>query len=107
MPILQELLQKLLEFQLTPWKAVGLAGSFLFAGRWFVQLWYTRKLQRVVMPLGFWLLSVLGSVMMLSYFVFGKNDAVGIVSTLFPSFVSVYNLGMHFRQRRNRVYSGS
>ncbi len=98
--IIQELLRKLLEFELTPWKAVGLAGSFLFASRWFVQVYYTRKMQRVVMPLAFWLLSVAGSLMMLSYFVLGKNDSVGIVSTLFPAFVSIYNLGMHVRQRR-------
>lgn len=101
-PLLQELTQKLIEFELTPWKIVGLGGSLLFASRWFVQLYYTRKLGRVVMPLAFWLLSVAGSVMMLSYFVLGKNDSVGIVSTLFPAFVSVYNLSVHVRGRRKR-----
>lgn len=102
MSIGQELLQKLIEFELTPWKAIGLAGSLLFASRWLVQVWYTRKLQRVVMPLAFWLLSVAGSALMLAYFVFGKNDAVGIVSTAFPALVSLYNLAVHLRTHQLR-----
>lgn len=99
--LLQELVQKLVEFELTPWKAVGLLGSLLFASRWFVQVYYTRKLKRVVMPLSFWVLSVAGSLMMLSYFVIGKNDSVGIISTLFPAFVSIYNLSVHVRGHRS------
>ncbi len=103
LPLAQQLAHKLVGFELTPWKAVGLLGSFMFASRWFVQLYYTRKLGRVVMPLGFWILSVFGSTMMLAYFVLGKNDSVGIVSTLFPAFVSVYNLSVHLRHRKNSV----
>ncbi|MGB8635511.1 MAG: lipid-A-disaccharide synthase N-terminal domain-containing protein [Rhodanobacteraceae bacterium] len=103
MPMMQQLLHKLAEFELTPWKTVGLVGSLMFASRWFVQVYYTRKLQRVVMPMAFWLLSVAGSTMMLAYFVLGKNDSVGIVSTLFPAFVSVYNLSVHLRHRKNTL----
>ena len=103
LPLAQQLAHKLVEFELTPWKAVGLAGSLMFASRWFVQLYYTRKLRRVVMPLAFWILSVIGSTMMLAYFVLGKNDSVGIVSTLFPAFVSVYNLSVHLRHRKDRL----
>ncbi len=102
-PMMQQLLQKLVEFELTPWKAVGLLGSLMFASRWFVQMYYTRKLQRVVMPMAFWVLSMVGSTMMLAYFVLGKNDSVGIVSTLFPAFVSVYNLSIQVRHRKSRM----
>lgn len=100
-PTLEHLLRKFIEFELTPWKMVGLLGSLMFASRWFVQLYYTRKLRRVVMPMAFWILSMAGSSMMLAYFVLGKNDSVGIVSTLFPAFVSAYNLSVHIRQRKN------
>lgn len=99
----QHILTALRTFQLTPWKAVGIAGSLLFASRWFVQFYYTRKFQRVVMPLAFWWLSVGGSTLMLAYFVFGKNDSVGIISTAFPAFVSVYNLIIHMRHHKNDV----
>jgi lipid-A-disaccharide synthase-like uncharacterized protein len=94
-------------FELTPWKLVGLAGSIMFTSRWFVQMYYTRKLKRVVMPLAFWWLSVIGSALLLSYFIVGKNDSVGILSNFFPAFVSVYNLVVHMRdvKRRNMVES--
>jgi lipid-A-disaccharide synthase-like uncharacterized protein len=84
----------------TPWKLIGYLGAFLFTARWFVQLYYTKKLKRVVMPMAFWVLSVTGSALLLSYFVFGKNDSVGIISNLFPAFVSVYNLVVDIRHRR-------
>ena len=89
----------------TPWKLVGYLGAFMFTSRWFVQLYYTRKLKRVVMPTMFWWLSVSGSVLLLSYFVFGKNDSVGIISNLFPTFVSVYNLIVDLRHRRDQELS--
>ena len=97
------ILQALQQFQLTPWKAVGLLGSVMFTSRWFVQLYYTRKHKRVVMPLSFWWLSVLGSTLLLAYFVVGKNDSVGILSNFFPVFVSVYNLVVHLRHHKNEL----
>ena len=94
------ILHALQQFELTPWKMVGLLGSLLFTSRWFVQLYYTRKLGRVVMPLSFWWLSVAGSAMLLAYFVVGKNDSIGIISNFFPAFVSVYNLVVHLRHQK-------
>ena len=94
------ILHSLQHFQLTPWKAVGLLGSLLFTSRWFVQLYYTRKLGQVVMPLAFWWLSVAGSALLLAYFVVGKNDSIGIISNFFPVFVSVYNLVVHLRHHK-------
>ena len=102
-PELVRILQALQQFQLTPWKIVGFAGTLMFTSRWFVQLYYTRKYKRVVMPLAFWWLSVCGSVLLLAYFVFGKNDSVGILSNFFPVFVSVYNLVVHLRHRKNSM----
>jgi lipid-A-disaccharide synthase-like uncharacterized protein len=100
---LSHVLQALQQFQFTPWKVVGLLGSVMFTSRWFVQLYYTRKLKRVVMPLSFWWLSVLGSALLLAYFTVGKNDSVGIISNFFPAFVSVYNLWVHLRHHKNNV----
>lgn len=100
---LVQLLAALRAFELTPWKAIGFLGSLMFTSRWFVQLYYTRKHKRVVMPLAFWWLSVSGSALLLAYFVFGKNDSVGILSNFFPAFVSVYNLFVHMRHQRPMV----
>ena len=84
----------------TPCKLVGYLGVFLFTSRWFVQMYATRKLKRVHMPRAFWWLSVFGSLLLVSYFVFGKNDSVGVLSNLFPAFVAIYNLAVDFRHRQ-------
>lgn len=98
---MEHILRALADFQITPWKAVGYLGMVLFTSRWFVQVYATRKHKKVVMPLTFWILSVCGSVLMLAYFIFGKNDSVGILANLFPAFVAVYNLVMHVRHQKN------
>ena len=87
----------------TPWKLIGYVGVFLFTARWFVQLYATRKLRRVVMPIAFWWLSITGSVLLLAYFTFGKNDSVGVMSNLFPAFVSAFNLITHLRHHKPEV----
>ena len=84
-------------------KLVGYLGALMFAGRWFVQLLASRVSGRPVMPRTFWYMSLAGSVCLLSYFVFGKNDSVGILSNLFPLFVSGYNLVLDSRHRKNQA----
>ncbi len=100
---LDHILAALQRFEITPWKVVGFAGTAMFTSRWFVQLYYTRKHGKVVMPLAFWWLSVCGSALLLAYFIVGKNDSVGILSNFFPVFVSVYNLVVALRTRRRRT----
>ena len=85
------------------WKVWGFCGALMFTGRWFVQMYYSRKAQRPVLPLGYWFMSLIGSFMLLTYFIFGKNDSVGILSNLFPSFVATYNLLLELKHRG--VYS--
>lgn len=100
---LHHILHALQQFEVTGWKLVGYLGMFLFTSRWFVQIYYTRKYKRVVMPLAFWWLSVCGSGLLLAYFIVGKNDSVGILSNFFPAFVSIYNLVVHMRHHKNAV----
>ena len=84
----------------TPWKLVGYLGVALFAGRWFVQMLASRLHGRPVLPALFWYMSVSGSILLLLYFIFGKNDSVGVLSNLFPCTVALYNLYLHQRARR-------
>jgi lipid-A-disaccharide synthase-like uncharacterized protein len=95
------------EVVITPWKLVGYLGMLLFAGRWLVQVLATRKHGRPVIPGLFWTMSILGSALMLAYFIWGKNDSVGILSNLFPMSVALYNLAMHLRGRRRHIEAGS
>ncbi len=88
-----------LKLTVTAWKLIGYTGAMMFAGRWFVQWWAAKQAGRVVMPRLFWYMSVAGSLMTLSYFMLGKNDSVGILQNLFPSFVAIYNLTLDIRHR--------
>jgi lipid-A-disaccharide synthase-like uncharacterized protein len=87
---------------LTAWKLVGYLGVALFAGRWFVQMYYSRRYGKPVVPTVFWIMSISGSLLLLSYFTFGKNDSVGILSNLFPAGVAGYNLFLDLRNRRSK-----
>lgn len=85
---------------ITAWKLIGYAGVAIFAGRWFVQLAASHWAKRSTIPRVFWYMSLLGSILLLSYFTFGKNDSVGILSNLFPSFIAGYNLFLDVRHGR-------
>ncbi len=85
---------------ITPWKLVGYVGVALFAGRWVVQVISSANKKEPSFPRVFWYMSLCGSVLVLSYFIFGKNDSVGILSNLFPSFVAAYNLYLDIRKKR-------
>jgi len=87
----------------TPWKLVGYAGVLLFSGRWVVQVIYSKVYKRPVLPTVFWYMSIFGSLALLSYFTFGKNDSVGILSNLFPAVIASYNLYLDLRRRRLRT----
>jgi lipid-A-disaccharide synthase-like uncharacterized protein len=85
---------------ITPWKLVGYLGVLLFAGRWVVQLIASRMSGKPTMPTLFWHMSIAGSVLLLGYFIFGKNDSVGVLSNMFPLFVALYNLRLHKAAKR-------
>lgn len=84
----------------TPWKAIGYLGVLLFGGRWVVQVLATRAHGRPVVPRVFWSMSMAGSALLLAYFIWGKNDSVGVLSNLFPMAVALYNWIMDVRHGR-------
>ncbi len=81
---------------ITPWKIVGYGGTVLFTLRWVVQAEASRRAGKPTVPRLFWYMSIVGSFMLLLYFIFGKNDGPGIVSNLFPGLLACYNLGLDF-----------
>ena len=85
---------------ITAWKLIGLTGALMFGGRWLVQFVASRREGKPVIPRVFWYMSLLGSVMTLSYFVFSqKQDAVGVVQNLFPAITAAYSLYQDIRHR--------
>ena len=84
----------------TAWKLIGYTGALMFAARWVVQFVASRRAQRPVIPRLFWYMSLVGSVMTLSYFVFSqKQDSVGVLQNLFPSFTAAYSLWLDIKTR--------
>ena len=56
----------------------------------------------------FWYMSVVGSVMTLSYFLFSaKQDAVGVLQNLFPVWIAGYSLFLDIRHYRRERRPGS
>lgn len=85
---------------MSPWKLIGLTGALMFGGRWLVQVWASRKHGKPVIPRLFWYMSLVGSAMTLSYFLFSaKQDSVGILQNLFPAFTAAYSLYLDIRHR--------
>jgi lipid-A-disaccharide synthase-like uncharacterized protein len=102
---MNEVIGSYLGVTITPWKLVGYLGVALFAGRWLVQVYASRARGRPTLPRLFWYMSVTGSLLLLAYFTFGKNDSVGILSNLFPAFIALYNLYLELRGPRRPVSS--
>ena len=83
------------------WRVLGLAGAALFATRWLVQLIASRRARRSVVPPMFWVLSALGSTLLVLYFTAGPHaDLVGRLGNALPLATALYNLGLLVKQRR-------
>ena len=84
----------------TLWKLIGYTGALLFGTRWLVQVVATHRAGRPVIPRLFWYMSIVGSLMTLSYFLFSsKQDSVGVLQNLFPLLTASYSLYIDVRHR--------
>ena len=79
------------------WKVVGWLGNAVFFSRFFVQWYATERLKRVVVPTAFWWLSLAGSLLLLSYALFYKQDSVFIFAYAFTWIPYIRNLIIHRR----------
>lgn len=85
---------------ITPWKLIGYTGALMFGGRWLVQFIASKRAGKPVIPRVFWYMSVVGSLMTLSYFLFSsKQDSVGVLQNLFPAFTALYSLYLDIKHR--------
>ncbi len=84
----------------TWWKLIGYTGALMFGGRWIVQFIASKRAGKPVIPRVFWYMSVVGSMMTLSYFLFSaKQDSVGVLQNLFPMFTAGYSLYLDIKHR--------
>ena len=84
---------------LTPWLwfAVGLVGQAVFCGRFVVQWIASERRKQSVVPVAFWYLSILGSVILLAY-ALSRWDPVFILAYVLNTMIYVRNLMLIHRQ---------
>lgn len=51
----------------TLWLAIGFIGQLVFSSRFVYQWYYSERLNRSVLPFGFWLISIIGSSIIFAY----------------------------------------
>jgi lipid-A-disaccharide synthase-like uncharacterized protein len=82
------------------WKIIGWVGNVVFFSRFVVQWYATEKLKKVVVPSAFWWLSLVGSLLLLSYALFYKKDSVFIWAYAFTWIPYIRNLIIHRRHKK-------
>ncbi len=86
--------------------AWGILSQFVFTFRFIYQWIYTEKKKQSLLPIGFWVISFVGSFMVLSYAVIRK-DPVVFIGQLFGFVVYIRNIILWMRHRkRNQQPSG-
>ena len=83
------------------WKLIGWSGNLIFFSRFFVQWIATEKRKKVTVPMSFWWLSLIGSVLLLIYGVW-QRDSVFIFSYAFTWIPYIRNIVIAGRNRSAR-----
>ena len=73
------------------WLGIGLVGQLLFTGRMVVQWIASERQGKSVVPALFWWMSLVGSLLLLSYFLW-RRDPIGLLGQAFGSFVYLKNI---------------
>ncbi len=81
------------------WVAFGLVAQMLFAGRFLVQWIESERAGRSVIPVSFWILSILGGGMTLIYG-FVRHDAIIIIGQVLSNLIYVRNLVLISKSRQ-------
>ena len=82
------------------WLAFGFGAQALFMGRMLVQWLASEKAGASIVPTLFWWLSLIGGLMLLTYFL-RRGDPVGVVGQLFGIVVYSRNLILLYRRSRS------
>lgn len=80
------------------WVSLGLFGQLLFTFRMVLQWLASEKHGKSVVPVGFWWGSLIGGLMLLTYFIWRK-DIVGILGQSTGAFIYARNLVLIYRER--------
>ncbi len=80
--------------KLDPWIIFGFFAQFVFFLRFAVQWWHSEKAKKSIVPLSFWYLSIVGSIMILIYSI-KREDIVFITAQFLALFIYIRNIILH------------
>lgn len=80
-----------MNFSLDAWVVFGFFAQFVFFLRFVVQWWASEKEKKSVIPLSFWYLSIVGSVLILIYAI-KREDPVFTVAQFLALFIYARNI---------------
>jgi lipid-A-disaccharide synthase-like uncharacterized protein len=86
------------------WIAVGLIGQFMFTGRFVVQWLSSERNKKVTIPTAFWILSIGGSLLLLTYAIH-QRDLVFTIGQSSGLFIYLRNLQLSLREAREKSSS--
>ena len=81
------------------WNVIGWSGNAVFSSRFLVQWYATEKKKQVVVPTLFWWLSLVGSLLLLSFALFYDKHYVVIFAYAFTWIPYTRNLIIHRRYK--------
>ena len=85
----------------TLWLTIGVVGQMLFASRFFIQLFYSEKAKKSVMPVAFWYFSLGGGVITTVYAVhLGKSGLPFLMGQVGGLVVYARNLMLIYREKK-------
>ena len=90
--IINIMIEKILSF-LDPWVIFGFAAQFVFFLRFAYQWYVSEKKKESVIPIGFWYLSLIGTIMILAYSIYRK-DIVFSTASVLNAMIYIRNLAL-------------
>lgn len=81
------------------WIVLGLIGQFTFMGRFVLQWIVSERLGRSIIPIYFWYMSIVGSLLLLFY-ALHRQDPIFILGSSGGSIIYVRNLVLIHRERK-------
>ena len=95
---MQSKLAEILSQGLGPWELIGFVGLVVFSSRFIIQWIVSERRKESVIPVSFWYLSILGSLLLLSYAI-SRADPIFILSYLFNGLIYGRNLYFVYSKR--------
>lgn len=92
---------KLIQPFLDPWVIFGFAAQFIFFLRFAVQWWVSEKKKESVIPVAFWYLSIVGTLMILAYAI-KRKDIVFTVASMLNSLIYIRNLILIYNKKKKQ-----